>query len=225
MDGYSLKNKWVGMIRTTEQLVDRIAEDLIWRRRELTDLRGMAQEFKSELRSRVVIRAAVALLYAHWEGFVKKTSSYYLEFVSSHRLQFKRLSPNFVALTIRSKFIELGASEKVSGANALAEFFCSSMERQSNVPYKNVVETRSNLSSKVLEDIVAGLGLNLEPFETKLKYIDKNLVNPRNYVAHGEVLDISLEEYLELHDTVIGLIETFRNEIENASVERRFERV
>lgn len=212
------------MIRTTEQLLDRIAEELIWRRKELTDLRGMAQEFKSEVRSRVVIRAAVALLYAHWEGFVKKASSYYLEFVSSHRLQYRRLSPNFVALSIKAKYFELSVSDKISGANSLADFFCSSLDQQANVPYKNVVDTRSNLSSKVLLDILAGLGLNHTIFETKLKYIDSSLVNPRNHVAHGEALDMSLDDYLELHDTVLGLIEAFRNEIENASVERRFER-
>lgn len=213
------------MIRTTDQFIDKIAEDLIWRRKELTDLKALVQEFQGDfLRSRVLIRAAIALLYAHWEGFVKKSSSHYLEYVASHRLPYRKLAANFVGLSLKSKFIELGASEKISGGNALAEFFCTALDRQSNVPYKNAVDTKSNLSSKVLIDILDALGLDASQFATRLKFIDTNLVNPRNHIAHGEALDMSIEDYLTLHDDVLALIETYRNEVENASVLRRFER-
>lgn len=213
------------MIRTTDQLLGKIAEDLTWRRKELTNLRALVQEFRDEpLRSRVLIRGAVALLYAHWEGFVKSSSSHYLEFVASHRLPYRKLAANFVGLTLRSKFSELGASGKISRGNALADFFCTALDRQSNVPYKNVVDTNSNLSSKVLVDILDALGLDAAQFDTRLNFIDTNLVNPRNHIAHGEPLDISVEEYLILHDDVMALIETYRNGVENASVCRRFER-
>ena len=213
------------MIRTTDQLTDKIAEDLVWRRRELTNLRALVQEFQGNpIRSRVLIRSAVALLYAHWEGFVKKSSSYYLEYVASHRLPYGKLAANFVGLTLRAKFFELGASEKISGGNALADFFCTALNRQSNVPYKKGVDTKSNLSSKVLIDILDALGLDASQFSTRLNFIDANLVNPRNHIAHGEALDMSVEEYLTLHDDVMTLIETYRNEVENASVLRRFER-
>lgn len=213
------------MIRTTDQLIDKIAEDLIWRRKELTDLKALVQTFQGNpMRSRVLIRGAVALLYAHWEGFVKRSSSHYLEFVASHRLPYKRLAANFVGLTLRSKFSELGASEKISGGNALADFFCTALDRQSNVPYKSGVDTKSNLSSKVLIDILNALGLDVLQFSTRLQFIDTNLVNPRNHIAHGDGFDMSVEEYLTLHDDVLALIDTYRNEIENASVLRRFER-
>lgn len=213
------------MIRTTEQLIDKIAEDLVWRRKELTILRDLVQKFQGEpLRSRVLIRGAVALLYAHWEGFVKKSSSYYLEYVASQRLPYKTLAANFIGLTLRTKFFELGANEKISAGNNLADFFCTSMERRSSVPYRKVVDTKSNLSSKVLRDILDALGLDVEKFETRLMFIDTNLVNPRNHIAHGEVLDMSVKEYLILHNDVMALIETYRNEVENASVQGRYKR-
>jgi len=212
------------MIRTVNDLVDRVAAELVWRRRELTDMRALVQESSGQLRCRVVIRAGVALLYAHWEGFVKATASHYLEFVASHRIPYRKLAPNFVALTLRSKFAEMRVSEKVSSANALADFFCTSLDAQSRVPYKNVIDTKSNLSSKVLLDILAALGLGANQFETRLNFIDANLVNPRNHIAHGEALELTVDEYLSLHDDVIALIDTFRNEVENSSILRRFER-
>lgn len=214
------------MIRTTDQLIDKIAQELIWRRKELTDLRALVQECRSEqIRSKVLIRSAIALLYAHWEGFVKISSAYYLEYVASTRLPYRKLAANFVGLTLRSKFNELGASERISGGNALADFFCSKLDCQSNVPYKKVVETRSNLSSIVLQDIMAALGLDVSVFRARFNYIDANLVSPRNHVAHGEALSLSMDEYLDLHDKVIELIEIYRNQIENASVQKLYERV
>lgn len=213
------------MIRTTDALIDRVGKDLIWRRKELSELKGLVQETQGQIRSRVIIRSAVALLYAHWEGFVKKSSSYYLEFVSSHRLPYGRLASNFVALTLKAKFNELAASEKISGANLLADFFCTSLNRQSNVPYKGAVDTKSNLSSKVLQDILSALGIPQANFSTRMNFIDSNLVNPRNHIAHGEDFDLSAAEYMELHDAVMSLLETYKNEVENAAVLRSFERV
>lgn len=213
------------MIRTTDQLIDKIAQELVWRRRELTDLRALVQQFRDDpLRLRVLTRGAVALLYAHWEGFVKASASHYLEYVSSNRLPYRRLTANFVGLALRSKFTELGSSTKISSATVLADFFCTALDRQSNVPYKGVVDTKSNLSSIVLQDIIAALGLDGSQFATRLKFIDSNLVNPRNHIAHGEDMNLTVDEYISLHDEVIILIETFRNEIENASVLRRYER-
>ena len=212
------------MIRTADELLDRIAEQLVWRRRELTDMRALVQESAGQLRARVVVRAGIALLYAHWEGFVKAVASHYLEYVASHRIPYRRLAPNFVALSLRSKFHELGASEKISSANVLADFFCTSLDEKSKVPYKNMVDTKSNLSSKVLQDILAALGLDHAPFQTRLNFIDTNLVNPRNHVAHGEALSLTVDEYLALHDDVLALIEMFRNEVENSCALRRFER-
>jgi len=59
-------------IRTTEQLVDGVSTEISWRRKELTDLKSLVQKMAG-VRSRedTITRAAFALLYAHWEGFVK----------------------------------------------------------------------------------------------------------------------------------------------------------
>lgn len=212
------------MIKTSEQLIDKIASELVWRRKELTDLRSLVQENTGKIRSKVLMRSATALLYAHWEGFVKKASSYYLEYIASLRLPYKNLQSNFIGLTLKAKLAALSTNEKMSSGNEIAHFFCHSMDNRSNIPYKNGVDTRSNLSSKTLIDILDALGLDSNEFETRLVFIDKNLVNRRNHIAHGEELEISLPDYLELHDGVLFLIEAFRNQIENNSVERKFMR-
>lgn len=210
------------MIRTSEQLIDCLAEDMIWRRKELTELKALIERENEGVRSRVLIRSAIALLYAHWEGFVKKASRCYLEYVASRRLKMKDLSPGFIGLVVRAKIAEIGESEKVSSGISLAEFFIGSMDKQIKIPYKAGVDTKSNLTSKVLEDILSSLSLDASFFSTKSNLIDANLVNKRNHVAHGEALSLTISEYLDLHGEVIALIESFKNEIENASVQNKF---
>jgi hypothetical protein len=212
------------MIRTELDLIARIAEDIVWRRKELTDLRGMVQDYSGQLRSKVLMRCAISLLYAHWEGFVKKSSSYYLEYVASHRLSYKKLSPNFIGMSLKAKYSELGVSKKLSAGNDLAEFFCFGLDRKSNLPYKTGVDTKSNLTSEVLLDIMSSLGLDNSPFLLLLQFIDKNLVNKRNHIAHGETLDIEIAEYLEIHDKVLSLIESYRTQLENASTLKLYQR-
>lgn len=213
------------MIRTTDELVQRVADDLVWRRKELTDLRALVEGHRTGLRGKVVVRGAVALLYAHWEGFVKKVGTYYVDYVASQKLSSRELAPNFVGLILRSKFKEMGASEKVARGNRLADFMCNGMDVRARLPVKDVVDTQSNLSSSALVDILDALGLDSNLFATRFKFIDSQLVGPRNHIAHGEALSITADEYLQLHDDVLSLIETFRNEVENASVTKRFRSV
>lgn len=212
------------MIRTTNELVQKIAEDLVWRRKELTELRALVESHRSGIRGNVVVRGAVALLYAHWEGFVKKVGTYYVQFVAAQRLSNRELAPNFVGLVLRAKLKEMSASDKAAKGNQLAEFMCNGMDVRARLPTKDVVDTKSNLSSTVLVDILEALGLDPDQFATRFRFIDSQLVNPRNHIAHGEALFLTSEEYLELHDDVLALVETFRNEVENASVLKRFRR-
>ena len=69
----------------------------------------------------------------------------------------------------------------------------------------------------MLREIVWSLGLDMMPYETKCHLIDSSLVDRRNRIAHGDALDISVEDYLVLHDEVMSLIDTFRNQLHNAA--------
>jgi hypothetical protein len=52
-------------------------------------------------------------------------------------------------------------------------------------------------------------------FDTDIKQvIDKDLVERRNFVAHGDFLPISEKEYKELYDIIVnGLLYNFKDEI------------
>jgi hypothetical protein len=87
---------------------------------------------------------------------------------------------------------------------------------------KDNVDTESNLSSRVLRDLITSLGLDYAPFETKAVLIDERLLGNRNRIAHGEFLALEAEDTVNLANQIIALMENFRDQVENAVMLSRY---
>ena len=88
-------------MRTLNSLQDFLDEEIAWRIKEIADLK-MSVRSSSEAHRKTLIRAAIPLLYAHWEGFVKVASEGYLNYVNSQKLRYDQLEYCF-ALSLVSK--------------------------------------------------------------------------------------------------------------------------
>ena len=80
---------------TYDGLSKKLYEEFSWRRKELTLLKSKIPIEKNSVQS-AMLRSALPLLYAHWEGFVKLTMSYYLEFVSRKHLKHNELNLTYL---------------------------------------------------------------------------------------------------------------------------------
>ena len=87
-------------------LLKKLDDEFSWRRKELSLLKSKIPTIKNSLQS-AMLRSALPLLYAHWEGFVKLTMSYYLEHVSRKYLKHSELQVKFIALSLQNKIGEL----------------------------------------------------------------------------------------------------------------------
>lgn len=210
-------------IHTEEHLGHALDEDLAWRKRELSTLKFMLT--RPSVRAHeldVLLRGAVALLYAHWEGFVKVAGQSYLEFIAAQRLRCDELAPPFLALATRKVLAKADGASRIRSHIEVALFYRSKLHEQSTIPFKDGISTRSNLSSEVLNDIIATLGLVYAPFETKARLIDERLLRTRNTVAHGEYLIIDRPLYEETQEEVQQMMEEFRTQIQNAAALGQF---
>jgi MAE_28990/MAE_18760-like HEPN len=209
-------------IRTPEQLNDKLANDLAWRKKELSEVKSLIEAKNvSPQRHNALIRSGVCILYAHWEGFVKLAANSYLEYVRTKKLRYSELSSNFLALAMKEKLKEVKETNKPSLYIPVCDFFLFELDQRCSLP-KDAISTASNLSSEILKEITYILGIDFSLYSTKSKLIDEKLLKTRNEIAHGNYLTVDREEYIELHTEVIVMLEIFRNQIENGAVNEDF---
>lgn len=73
-----------------EDLANQLTSDRTWRIREISDLNAAVLRADQVARG-VLLRAAVAICYAHWEGYVKFAAKKYLEHIALRKLPYQDL--------------------------------------------------------------------------------------------------------------------------------------
>ena len=210
-------------IRTFDELSDNLSSELAWRKKELSDLKYFIEQSTSlPARKQVLSRCGIAMLYAHWEGFIKLSGSYFLEYVAMQRHKNTELKQNLLTLSMRNSINFSITSKKSSEYGKITSFFLNQLEGRASIPFKTAINTESNLSSKILKEIIWCLGIDYSPFETKEKFIDSKLLGRRNHIAHGQKMDIDIHEYNEMRKTLIEMMTNFKTQIENCAVNNEY---
>lgn len=208
-------------IRTADELTDILSDEIGWRKKELINLK-LLHDAAREHQADMLRRAGVALLYAHWEGFVKSAGSAYVQLVGMQRLQYDSLRSNFVAIGMKNEFSKALATSRGSVLTQIAAFFREKAGDRATLPWETAVQTKSNLSAARLYDIICLLGLDYKPFQVHEKTLIEPLLKQRNNIAHGKYLPVDRDEFSRLHSGVLNLLEEFRNQVDNAAQLGRF---
>lgn len=201
--------------RTESDLSAQLDADLTSRLRELSDLKKAILDAQPTGRS-VLLKALVALAYAHWEGSVKFSANKYFEFIAVRKLQYSALNQNFY---VNSFLVRLGSfiSNKPSlraRSELVSEILSAKSNRFSQI-HPDLVNTGSNLKFETLKEICLVCGIDFKIFEPHETFIDIVLLKRRNSIAHGDDSVVAVEEIDGLVNDVIKIMRMFRNELEN----------
>ena len=199
-------------------LSEQLDQELSWRKKELTTVKYLVSNLQDHERS-IFARAAVCLLYAHWEGFVVQATRTYINHVASQGIPLHELAPNLVALDLRSEIQAAGKSRKPTIHTRLTEELMSGLLQPFRGSWNSTDETRSNLNVDRLCEILCLVGVDSTKYQDQQHTLDKRLLQNRNVAAHGshgEAFTMETDQYVELQDRIVSLAEQFREDIENA---------
>lgn len=211
-------------IRTVDELLEKIADERVWRIRELAALRTQCIIKSSQVEAgKALRRSFVPLAYAHWEGFIKKTASYYMEFVAAQGFALGQLSAPFMAMYFWQEFGADLEKNKKASLLRICKSALNDQKRKVRLKHENFISSQ-NLDSKHLRHICEVLGLSYQEFRTKEMFVDRKLLGKRNHIAHGEHQDVEIEEIERIKAEVVYLIDVFRFEVEDAATRKKCQR-
>lgn len=202
-------------IRTVSQLQEALDSEMGWRIKEISTFKLAT---KNENANRAAfVRAGVALVYAHWEGFIKAASEAYLSYVDNQGHVYRDLKSCFAIFGLKGRLVLLGESRKAKANIEAFDFVLDQLDQPSRMSMSSAIDTESNLTSKVFSNIASSLNIATGSYETKFNLIDESLVHRRNKVAHGNYLELEAEDFRNLADEVLLLMRSYKTDIENAA--------
>lgn len=209
-------------IKQLEKLQDLIDADFSWRKKELVSIKLMINASENP----ILCRMGIAMLSAHFEGFLKQIANYYVVYVASQNISLSQLKTNFLAIHSSSVFRGCENTDKVSVyQRAMEDFLSNYNTKRFQVKYshdKPIIKTESNPSSAVVKDIFDSIGLDFAPYETKRNYIDSDLLSNRHAVVHGEKIEISVEDFNDTFKHILEIMEQFSRQIIQAAVDKTY---
>lgn len=210
-------------VRSLGELEDLLDQDLAWRRREFTTLKFMVNSSRKH-EKRILMRASIAMLYAHWEGHIKFCSQVYILYLKRLAPSYKQMTDNFIQMSLSEKYKEGFSIKRFSSQQDIFNYLTIEQDAKFDVDEKVIIDTESNLKYEVVFNILGQLGLDTSIFELKENFINSKLVKCRNAIAHGErVNDSELEDaHSELEEELLSMIEKFQTLVRNAAEHKLF---
>ena len=207
-------------IRSLDELEQLIAHEFSWRRKELTNFKNLSVSAKKPIQD-TLLKSSIALLYSHWEGFVKKVSIAYCEYINHQGLSYGMLINSFSVCAVLNEF-----QGQYPHKNFKSLFKVISdkdmFSKSCKIDTEKYIDTKSNLNSDTLKEITQKVGVDYSLYELKENLIDERFLGFRNAISHGEYRSISEEDFIDLYTEITSLINTFKNQIINAAVQKSY---
>lgn len=201
-----------------------VTDDFNWRVKEISDVKEVVI-LSAPHYSEVARKAALALTYAHWEGHVHLVAEAYLKYIALRKRTFASLVPSFQAVHITSKIKEW---QNQKDSIALRLKIIDAVHTLDSQQFRGVpsgaVNTAGNLNFDRFVGICQVMSLDAGTIVSDPDYLDEAIVGARNRIAHGASITVTDEALQRATQFVLGIMRSFRTEVENSVVLKRYER-
>lgn len=200
---------------TSAEFNEQITSDRNWRFREIGDLRSAVGQADKVLRP-VLLRAAVCICYAHWEGYVCFASRKYFEHIALRKFHYRNLDRQFVRNYFLPRLTALSSAKvDVEGMCRLVDDILDSGTKRFAYANDDLINAGGNLNFDKLRKICILCGVKPEIFADEKTFIDVVMLKRRNAIAHGEETLIEKEDLPEISTRVIALMREFGTQLDN----------
>ena len=197
-----------------------ISADIQWRNNELNSLKLISKNLNdNELR--LFLKSCIPLIYAHWEGFVVSSLKLVFSYLNSLKLNSKDYCDIYLTTAYEQTLKSLDDSTAYERRKKhLVKLYT---EFSKVVKLKNKIDTKSNLTFQVLEEICLKTNLNINKFEEYKEELNE-LVSIRNSISHGENSYIfetfdDIKKYIELLE---NLMLDFQSELQDLLKDKNY---
>jgi hypothetical protein len=208
-------------LRTDNLLNDFLDKEYTWRIKELSIIKSSIPKEKNPLQN-TLLRAAITLLYAHWEGFIRAGANGYYQFLTYQRgHKIKELETSLIGILVKKEMDEFTETNKLYKSTVALHTLVNKLNNEAFLPNYAPLKT-SNLNYEIFRDACLLTNVNIGSFELTEKFIDEELLTRRNTIAHGKRLDIQLTDFEEVYRKVIEIMTTFKTEVSNSAALKRY---
>ena len=208
-------------VRSIDELEGIIFHEYSWRRKELTNIRNLTLSSKSHIKN-TLLKCSLNLLYSHWEGFVKKVSIAYFDYLNFQGLCYQDLNKNFHVCALINDFQGQYPPKNFMSSYNIVTGKSIRMGEKLRINSEKYIDTRSNLNSEVLKELTQKIGISYAFYELKENLIDEKFLGLRNAISHGEYRIIEEEDFVVIYEEIISLIDIFKNQISNSVIQKEY---
>ena len=201
-----------------------VTDDFNWRVKEISDLKEVVLR-SGDIYSLVARKAALTLVYAHWEGHVHVVTEAYLKYIAKRKFKFSKLIPSFQAVHLTSQIKEWQAQKdtialRLKIVNAVRAL---DIEQFRGMPL-GAVSTGGNLNFERFLNICQIMALDAEKIVPNHQFLDEELLGTRNRIAHGGSMIVTEDKLQSVATFVLDIMRRFRTEVENSVALKSYER-
>jgi len=182
---------------------DELSADLEWREAELAILRKQIYgSTPGSISEASLLRAGVAMVYAHYEGFCKFSLEIYLDYLEKLKLTRREVIWPLAALSMNN------FKSNIISSSDSKTFFSSFLLDINNELNKVAIYERPPQIANLWPDLLInwlgrlGLGATTAIFN---KTLLESLVDKRNHIAHGKKLTVKTRAEFDQYAKAAGL--------------------